>query len=132
MNTIFNTSSDTDRIFALEIAGISQHGRLRSGTYTLKVAYSSLSKTLQSITRRGGKVVNVRMLSTPMPSVANIPVAEAAPPEIEPSPPVLNANIPVAVVVPPEIEPLPPVLKEIAVKHSPSKSRRSPAKSKKR
>jgi CpcD/allophycocyanin linker domain len=119
MNTVFNASSDTDRTFAIsilegyanEIAGISQHGRLRSGTYTVKVAYSSLSKTLQSITRRGGKVLNVRMLSTPMPSVANIPVA---------------------VVVPPEIEPSLPVLKDMAVEHSQSKSRRSPAKSKKR
>ncbi|WP_310418143.1 phycobilisome linker polypeptide [Chamaesiphon sp. OTE_8_metabat_110] len=119
MNTVFNLSSDTDRTFAIsilegyanDIAGSPHQAMLRSSNYTVKVAYSGLSKTLQSITKRGGKVLNVRMLSAPLPSVANIPVAA---------------------VVPPEIEPSPPVPKDLAVSKSPSTSRRPPAKSKKR
>jgi CpcD/allophycocyanin linker domain len=77
MNTAFNLSGDTDRTFAIDIAGSPHQAMLRSSAYTVKVAYSSLSKTLQSIGKRGGKVVNVRMLSTPMPSVDNIPVSTA-------------------------------------------------------
>jgi|GEM_PF-6776603 len=77
MNTAFNLSEDNNRMFAIEIAGSPHQTMLRSGAYTVKVAYSSLSKTLQSIGKRGGKVVSVRMLSTPIPSVENISVAEA-------------------------------------------------------
>ncbi len=77
MNTAFNLSGDLDRIFAIEIAGSPHQAMLRSSVYTVKVAYSSLSKTIQSIGKRGGKVVSVRMLSTPMPNVENIPVAVA-------------------------------------------------------
>ena len=111
MNTVFNLSGDTERTFAVDIAGSPHQAMLRSGTYTVKVAYSCLSKTLQSITKRGGKVLNVRMLSAPLPSVANIPVA---------------AGIPVS------SESSPPVAEDIAIDNSQSKSRRPPAKSKKR
>ena len=48
---------------------------MRTSAYTVKVPYSSLSQTIHSIGKRGGKVVNVRMLSTPMPGVEDIPVA---------------------------------------------------------
>ena len=77
MNTGFNLSGDLDRTFAIDIAGSPHQAMLRRSTYTVKVAYSSLSQTLQSIGKRGGKVMNVRMLSTPMPNVENIPVAVA-------------------------------------------------------
>jgi phycocyanin-associated, rod len=75
MNSAFNLSGDTDRTFAIDVAGSPHQAMLRSSAYTVKVAYSSLSQTLKSIGKRGGKVVNVRMLSIPMPSVDNIPVA---------------------------------------------------------
>lgn len=79
MNTVFNLSGDPGRTFAIDIAGSPHQAMLRSSAYTIKVTYSSLSQTIHSIGKRGGKVVNVRMLSTPMPSVA-LPVAvEAAP-----------------------------------------------------
>jgi len=74
MNTAFNLSGDTDRSLAIDIAGSPHQAMLRSSAYTVKVADSSLSKTLQSIGKRGGKVVNVRILSTSMPSVDHIPV----------------------------------------------------------
>ncbi len=72
MNTVFNLSGDPGRVFAIDIAGSPHQAMLRSSAYTIKVAYSSLAQTIHSIGKRGGKVVNVRMLSTPMPSVANV------------------------------------------------------------
>jgi phycocyanin-associated, rod len=75
MNTVFNLSGNNGRSFAIDIAGSPDQAMLRSGAYTVKVAYSSLSQTIHSIGKRGGKVVNVRMLSAPMPGVENIPVA---------------------------------------------------------
>jgi phycocyanin-associated, rod len=75
MNTAFNLSGNNGRSFAIDIAGSPDQAMLRSSAYTVKVAYSSLSQTIHSIGKRGGKVVNVRMLSAPMPGVENIPVA---------------------------------------------------------
>ena len=83
MNTVFNLSGDLGRVFAIDIAGSPHQAMLRSSAYTIKVAYSSLAQTIHSIGKRGGKVVNVRMLSTPMPNVA-MPVVEAV--EAAPSP----------------------------------------------
>ncbi|WP_310485056.1 phycobilisome linker polypeptide [Chamaesiphon sp. VAR_48_metabat_403] len=80
MNTVFNLSGDAGRTFAIDIAGSPHQAMLRSSAYTIKVAYSSLAQTIHSIGKRGGKVVNVRMLSTPMPSVAHQPVAVEATP----------------------------------------------------
>jgi hypothetical protein len=74
MNTVFNLS-DAGRTFAIDIAGSPNQAMLRSSAYTVKVSYSALSQTIHSIGKRGGKVVNVRMLSAPMPGVENIPVA---------------------------------------------------------
>ena len=76
MNTVFNLSGDLGRVFAIDIAGSPHQAMLRSSAYTIKVAYSSLAQTIHSIGKRGGKVVNVRMLSTPMSNVA-MPVVEA-------------------------------------------------------
>jgi hypothetical protein len=92
MNTVFNLSGDLGRVFAIDIAGSPHQAMLRSSAYTIKVAYSSLAQTIHSIGKRGGKVVNVRMLSTPMPSVANLPVVEAV--EAAPSPATKAASTP--------------------------------------
>ena len=110
MNTVFNLSGDTGRIFAIDIVGSPDQAMLRSSAYTVKVAYSSLSQTLQSIGKRGGKVINVRLLSTPMSIVDHRPVPEQ-------------------VVVPVEVAPQPTTQK---VSKQPPESRRPPSKSKKR
>jgi hypothetical protein len=81
MNTVFNLSGDPGRVFAIDIAGSPHQAMLRSSAYTIKVAYSSLAQTIHSIGKRGGKVVDVRMLSTPMSSVANLPVVVATTPQ---------------------------------------------------
>ncbi len=74
ISTVSNLSSDTERTFAIDIAVSPHQALVRSSTYTVKVAYSCLSQTIQSIGKRGGKVLDVRMLSTPMPDLENIPV----------------------------------------------------------
>jgi hypothetical protein len=75
MNTVFNLSGDAGRKCAIDITGSPNQAMMRSGAYTVKVPYSSLAQTIHSIGKRGGKVVNVRMLSTQMPGVEDIPVA---------------------------------------------------------
>ncbi len=75
MNTVFNLSGDAGRKCAIDIAGSPHQAMMRTSAYTVKVPYSSLAQTIHSIGKRGGKVMNVRMLSTPMPGVEDIPVA---------------------------------------------------------
>ena len=75
VNTAFNVSDNSDRTFAIDISVSPHQAMVRTSAYTVKVPYSSLSQTIHSIGKRGGKVVNVRMLSAPMPGVENIPVA---------------------------------------------------------
>jgi phycocyanin-associated, rod len=75
MNTVFNLSGDAGRKCAIDIAGSPHQSMMRTSAYTVKVPYSSLAQTIHSIGKRGGKVVNVRMLSTPMPGVEDISVA---------------------------------------------------------
>jgi phycocyanin-associated, rod len=83
MNTAFNLSGDTDRTFAIDISVSPHQAMVRTSAYTVKVPYSSLSQTIHSIGKRGGKVVNVRMLSVPMPGVEQIPVAAGVIPAVE-------------------------------------------------
>ena len=74
MNTVSNLS-DAGRTFAIDVTGSPNQAMMRSSAYTVKVPYSSLAQTIHSIGKRGGKVVNVRMLSAIMPGVEDIPVA---------------------------------------------------------
>jgi hypothetical protein len=99
MNTVFNLSGDAGRTFAIDIAGSPSQAMLRSSVYTVKVAYSSLAQTIHSIGKRGGKVVNVRMLSIPMSGVEDIPVASSVltpTAEATPQPPQKAAETPKA------------------------------------
>ena len=61
--TVANLSEDTGRIFEIAVTGSTRQARLRTGTYKVRVTYSSLSKTIRSIAQRGGKIVDVKMLS---------------------------------------------------------------------
>ena len=98
MNTVFNLSGDAGRKCAIDIAGSPNQAMMRTSAYTVKVPYSSLAHTIHSIGKRGGKVVNVRMLSTPMPGVEDIPVASGllVPFEVEtaPAPPTKSVQPP--------------------------------------
>jgi CpcD/allophycocyanin linker domain len=77
ITTVSNSSVDANRMFAIEVKSGSHQTIQRSSTYTLKVAYSSLAKTIQSIGKRGGKVVNVTMLNHSFSHVE--PVAAVSP-----------------------------------------------------
>ena len=111
-NTIFNLSSGTERTFAIDIAVSPHQAMVRSSAYTVKVAYSCLSQTIHSIGKRGGKILNVRMLSTPMPDLENIPVVKP-----------VSTSAPSAVQLTPSPQ---------TSERSQPKSRRPPSKSKKR
>jgi hypothetical protein len=77
ITTVSNSSVDADRLFAIEVKSGSHQAMRRSSAYTIKVAYSSLAKTIHSIGTRGGKVVNVTMLNHSFTNVE--PVAAVSP-----------------------------------------------------
>jgi phycocyanin-associated, rod len=100
MNTVFNLSGDAGRKCEIDIAGSPHQAMMRTSAYTVKVPYSSLAQTIHSIGKRGGKVVNVRMLSMPLPGVEDIPVDSGllVPFEVEtapsPQPPTKTVALP--------------------------------------
>lgn len=154
-NTVFNLSDNDCRMFAIDTIASPHQAMLRSSAYTVKVQYSSLAKTIQSICQRGGKILNVRSLSVLMPNIQaeakTAPIqAQLLPPlaEVMETSAVVAEHIPVveqiaplpavletAVVVeahPPVVEQIPPSPQATKkVEHSKTNSRRQ-SKSKKR
>ncbi|OLP19344.1 hypothetical protein BST81_06210 [Leptolyngbya sp. 'hensonii'] len=53
-----------DLILVVEVAGLQQPALLPVSNFTFKVPYRSLARTLESIRRRQGKVVNITVLSS--------------------------------------------------------------------
>ncbi|WP_269744611.1 phycobilisome linker polypeptide [Chamaesiphon minutus] len=47
----------------IDVTNMSSHSPIRSGSYSMKVPFASLSRTMQFIHRSGGKVVEVTKLS---------------------------------------------------------------------
>lgn len=60
-----------DRMLVIEVIGLNQPNSV-STSYTVKVPYRSLARTLQFINRRGGKVVRVTALSATA-AIAELP-----------------------------------------------------------
>jgi hypothetical protein len=56
------TTNTADSLFSIEVSGGHSAG-MRSSQRHLRVPYSSLSSTIQSIVKKGGKVVSVRQLN---------------------------------------------------------------------
>jgi CpcD/allophycocyanin linker domain len=52
-----------DCMVKIDVTKMSSHSAIRSGSYSIKVPFSSLSRTMQFIHRSGGKVVEVTKLS---------------------------------------------------------------------
>jgi hypothetical protein len=52
-----------DCMVKIDVTNMSSHSAIRSGSYSMKVPFSSLSRTMQFIHRSGGKVVEVTKLS---------------------------------------------------------------------
>jgi phycocyanin-associated, rod len=61
-----NVSDYSSRTVAIEVTGICRQDVMKTSNYTVKVPYSRMSQTMQSIYRMGGKVANVTLLPAPV------------------------------------------------------------------
>jgi hypothetical protein len=50
-----------DRTVRLEVSGVCQQPVARRSNYTITVPYHSMSKTMQNISRMGGKIVGIQV-----------------------------------------------------------------------
>jgi CpcD/allophycocyanin linker domain len=50
-----------DRMVRLEVTGVRQSSISRANCYTMTVPYSSLSTTIQNLSKTGGKIVGVQV-----------------------------------------------------------------------
>ncbi len=127
--TVANLSEDTGRIFEIAVTGSTQQARLRTSTYKIRVSYSTLAKTIRSIAQRGGKIVDVQMLSMFETEVDRIPaVAELSQPStetVESIPAVAELSQPIADldVIQPTVKPTNNRPAAARSKHSKSKKR---------
>jgi hypothetical protein len=66
MITTGDTSISTygSRTIAIEVTGVCRQDVMRTSNYTVKVPYSRMSQTIQSINRMGGKVAGISLGST--------------------------------------------------------------------
>lgn len=135
MNTVFNLSGNDNRMFAIDAIASPHRAMLRSIAYTVKVPHSALAKTIHSIGQRGGKVLDVRLLSFLSPDVPDLPATAASvtpvAEHIAPSPEVPDVPVAAEIVtlVAEQIAP-PPQLKK-TVERTKANSRRQ-SKSKRR
>jgi hypothetical protein len=53
-----------DRSVRIEVSGLCQQPTSKRSNYTVTVPYQSMSKTIQNISRMGGKVVGVQVGNT--------------------------------------------------------------------
>ncbi|MEL6910039.1 MAG: phycobilisome linker polypeptide [Cyanobacteria bacterium J06598_4] len=74
-----NVSTYGSRTIAINVTGVCRQDVMRTSNYTVKVPYSRMSQTIQTINRMGGKVAGISLGSTVTPEVAT-----AAPPAPEP------------------------------------------------
>jgi len=81
MNTIpmFGISDYANRLFSLEVQSCNTEAAVREKNHIIKVSFSCLAQTIQSIHRLGGTVINVTLLSTVFPLSFNTGVQEANP-----------------------------------------------------
>ncbi len=131
--TVANLSEDTGRIFEIAVTGSTQQARLRTSSYKIRVSYSTLAKTIRSIAQRGGKIVDVKMLSMFEPEGERIPaVAELSQPiteAVDSMPAVAELSQPITVdvaqpaVIQPTVKPTNNRPAAARSKHSKSKKR---------
>jgi len=85
----FSMSDYANRLFSLEVKPSYTDATLRKSSYVIKVSFSYLSQTIQSIHQLKGRVISVRMLSTAPSSSFNMVAQEA---ESIVSPPTATAS----------------------------------------
>jgi phycocyanin-associated, rod len=59
-----NVSTYGSRTIAIEVTGVCRQDVMRTSNYTVKVPYSRMSQTIQSINRMGGKVAGISLGNT--------------------------------------------------------------------
>lgn len=59
-----NVSTYGSRMFTIEVTGVCRQDLMRTSNYTVKVPYSRMSQTIQSINRMGGKVAGISLGNT--------------------------------------------------------------------
>jgi hypothetical protein len=72
-----------DRVVRLEVAGMCQQNISHTSNYTVTVPYGSMSKTMQNISRMGGKVVGVHLSDVAAAAGQPAAVAPKAAPKAE-------------------------------------------------
>jgi phycocyanin-associated, rod len=77
VNTGSSLSGMVNCMMQIEVTNMSAQTSMRSGAYTMKVPFSSLSRTMQFIHRSGGKVVEVTKLSAAT-ALADLPPVPTA------------------------------------------------------
>lgn len=50
------------RMVTIKVTGVQQQSVLKTGSYQVRVPYSQMSQTMQSIHRRGGTVTSVQLM----------------------------------------------------------------------
>lgn len=72
------------RTVVIEVTGVCRQDVMKTSNYTVKVPYSRMAQTIQSIARMGGKVANVSLLpanpTNTTPAEQVVPTAVKAPP----------------------------------------------------
>ncbi len=63
-----NVSSYGSRTVEFEVTGVCRQDVMRTSNYKVKVPYSRMSQTMQSINRMGGKVAKVTLLPATAPA----------------------------------------------------------------
>ena len=90
MTTVSNLNGEGGRTFAIDVRGNPQQAGQRAAAYTIKVPYSSLAQTIHSIGQRGGKVIDVKLLTAQLSDLGQILVAsklDAFEEQVAPKPP---------------------------------------------
>ncbi len=74
----YNSSDRESQLVTITVTGLS--GVTRGGSYTLRVAYPNLSRTLQNLQRRGAKITNVSLETTAV-SATNLTATPSTEPD---------------------------------------------------
>ena len=76
-------SSSSSRTVEIKVTGVARQDLMHTSNYTVKVPYRDLSRTIQNISRMGGKVSGVSVVSSSSSNGAASATARASRPSDE-------------------------------------------------
>lgn len=81
MSTMNATSSSSynSRTVEIKVTGVARQDLMHTSNYTVKVPYRDLSRTIQNISRMGGKVAGVTLMPSSSDEAASAPSSTSAP-----------------------------------------------------